>query len=264
MESMQIDNVWTAEKAVPVVRKRNWLSWLSLFFYPVGIFKVWRSKKRWWLKLLYTVLGLPLFLLIFGYAAIVTFGAFLLPLDRTVGHRSDRTIINSEGNYSATFIKTGAETSGAYELVQVELEPYGGNDWHYHNSFEESFTVLDGIVRIGHDGKEMLLNKGDSAKANRKDMHFFKNARGEKSLLLVKTTPAAGLEKTLRVAYGLINDGLLKNDMAQNPWHMALLLAYSESYLPVMPSWLQEPLINSLARIAQWKGEDKVLYKYFK
>jgi hypothetical protein len=52
--------------------------------------------------------------------------------------------------------------------------------------------------------------------------------------------------------------------MTKNPWHMALLLAYSESYLPAMPSWFQEPLINSLARIAQWKGEDKALYKYFR
>lgn len=264
METIQIDKVRTAKNGVPVVKKRNWLSWFSLLFYPVGIFKVWRSNKRWWLKWLYTVLGLPLFLLVFGYAAIVIFAAFLPTLDRNVGYRSDRTIINSGGNYSATFVKTGAETNGAYELVQVELEPYGGNDWHYHNSFEESFTVLDGAVNIGSNGKEVLLQRGDSAKANRKDMHYFKNARDKTSLLLVKITPAAGLEKTLRVAYGLINDGLLKNDMTQNPWHMILLLAYSESYLPGMPSWFQEPLIKSLARIAQWKGEDKELYKYFR
>ena len=109
-----------------------------------------------------------------------------------------------------------------------------------------------------------MLNKGDSADANRTHLHYFKNARAEKSVLLVKIAPAGGLEKTLRVAYGLINDGLLRNDMTKNPWHMVLLLAYSESYLPVMPSCLQEPLINSLAKIAQWKGEDKELFKYFK
>ena len=67
-------------------------------------------------------------------------------------------------------------------------------------------------------------------------MHYFKNALDQKSVLLVKVTPAAGLEKTLRVAYGLINDGLLTNDMTENPWHMSLLLAYSESYLPGLPS----------------------------
>jgi quercetin dioxygenase-like cupin family protein len=265
METLQIDTVRNEKKAAPVVREKSkWASRLWYIFYPAGVVKIWRQKKRLWLKLLYTLIGPPVFLIAFAYSSIVTFAAFLPSLDHTVGNRNDKTIVNSEGNYSATFIKTGAETNGAYELVQVELEPYGGNDWHYHHSFEESFTVLDGAVHIGRNGSEILLNKGDSAKAARKDMHYFKNARGEKSLLLVKIAPAGGLEKTLRVAYGLINDGLLKNDMTKNPWHMVLLLAYSESYLPVMPSWFQEPLINSLAKIAQWKGEDKALYKYFK
>jgi quercetin dioxygenase-like cupin family protein len=264
MESLPAKRVQIEKKAVPVVKKRKWIAGLWLIFYPVGLFKVWQSNKRLWLKLTYTLLGLPLFLLVFTYACIVIFAAFLRPLDRSVGRRADRTIVNGEGNYSATFVKTGAETNGAYELVQVELEPYGGNDWHYHSSFEESFTVLDGAVRIGENGKEILLNKGDSTSVNRSNLHFFKNARGEKSVLLVKIAPAGALEKTLRVAYGLINDGLLKNGMTKNPWHMVLLLAYSESYLPAMPSWFQEPLINSLAKIAQWKGEDKELFKYFR
>jgi quercetin dioxygenase-like cupin family protein len=264
MESIVSNWVRIEKRAVPKAKKGKWISWLWLVFYPVGIFKIWRSKKRLWLKLTYTILGLPLFLVVYSYLAIVTFALFLPPLDRSVGRRIDRTIVNSEGDYSATFIKTGAATNGAYELVQVELEPHGGNDWHYHNSFEESFAVLEGTVRIGRDGSEVLLQKGDSTFAKREHMHFFKNAGSQKAILLVKVTPAAGLEKTLRVAYGLMNDGLLRNDMTENPWHMVLLLGYSESYLPVMPSWFQEPLINSLAKIAQWKGEDKVLYKYFK
>jgi len=264
MDLLQLDRLQTAKSTVLTVKKRKRILWLSLVFYPLGVFKIWRSKTNIWLRLVYTVIGLPLFLLVFGYATIIIFGAFLSPIDRTVGHRTDRTIINGEGNYSASFVKTAAETGGAYELVRVELEPNGGNDWHYHSNFQESFTVLDGEVRIGQNGKEVLLKKGDSATAIKKAMHFFKNAQGEKSVLLVRVTPAAGLEKTLRVAYGLINDGLLKNDMTKNPWHMVLLLAYSETYLPVMPSWFQEPLINALAKIAQWKGEDRELYKYFK
>jgi len=215
------------------------------------------------MKLLYSILALPVFLLVAAYLGIILFAAFLPKLDRTVGNRTDKTIYNREGNYSATFVQTGRETNSAYELVQVELEPHGGNDWHYHTRFTEQFTVVEGQVKIGRNGKEIILNKGQTAEANKKDMHYFKNVLDQKSVVLVKTTPAAGLEKTLRVAYGLMNDGLLKNDMTENPWHMCLLLAYSESYLPGMPNWFQEPLINALAKIAQWKGEDKSLYKYF-
>jgi quercetin dioxygenase-like cupin family protein len=255
---------WTEENAASIEEKNKWKFWFSLLFYPSGVFQIWRGKVRVWIKLLYSVLGFPAFLLGTAYLAIVLFAAFLPPLDRSVGNRPDRTIYNREGNYSATFIKTGHETGNQYELVQVELEPKGGNDWHYHTSFKEQFTVLDGQVKIGGNGQEKLLQKGETTVAEKKDMHYFKNALDERSMVLVKVTPASGLEKTLRVAYGLINDGLLKNDMTENPWHMCLLLAYSETYLPGMPTWFQEPLIIALAKIAQWKGEDRVLYRYFK
>jgi quercetin dioxygenase-like cupin family protein len=252
------------KKTDRTTKKTNRLSMLWYLFYPVGIFKVWRTKQRRWVKMLYSILYFPLFFIFFLYLVIVIFASLLPPLDKTVGVRSDRTIVNSEGNYAATFVETSAETHGRYELVKVELEPNGGNDWHYHKNFQEQFTVLDGSVKIGNNGNETVIKEGETATANHEEMHFFKNARAQKSLLLVKITPAAGLEKTLRVAYGLINDGLLKNDMTRNPWHMALLLGYSESYLQGLPGWFQEPLINSLAKIAQWKGEDKDLYKYFK
>ncbi len=264
MQNISHSAVRIDQKAASTVKKRSWLPALWYLFYPAGVVKIWKGKHTTWIKLLYSILYLPVFLILAVYFGIVLLAAFLPPLDRSVGNRADRTIVNKEGNYAARFIKTGAETGGAYELVEVELEPKGGNDWHYHSRFIETFTVQEGQVRIGQNGKELLLDKGQHATAEKKDMHFFKNTLDRRSVLLVKIEPAAGLEKTLRVAYGLINDGLLKDEMTKNPWHMMLLLAYSESYLPGLPSWFQEPLINSLAKIAQWKGEDKALYKYFK
>lgn len=255
--------VHTEENAVSIVKKSKWKLWLSLLFYPLGVVSIWRSHQRLWVKLSYSILVLPVFLIVAIYTGIVLFAVFLPGLDCTVGDRTDKTIYNREGNYAATFIKTGKETHNAYELVEVELEPHGGNDWHYHSNFVEEFTVMEGQVKIGKNGEEITIHKGETTQADKKDMHYFKNALDKKSVLLVKVTPAAGLEKTLRVAYGLINDGLLKNEMTENPWHMCLLLGYSQSYLPGMPNWFQEPLISALAKIAQWKGEDEVLRKYY-
>lgn len=263
MKSISQNAAWTGQNAASTVRSSQWKFWLLLLFYPIGVVRIWRSKTWWWVKLLYTVLVLPVFLIGSMYAGVVVFAMFLPKLDHTVGDRTDKTIYNIEGNYSATFVKTGKETSNSYELVEVELEPHGGNDWHYHSSFVEEFTVVNGKVKIGKNGEEIILDKGRVTQAEKTDMHYFKNALNTKSVLLVRVTPAAGLEKTLRVAYGLINDGLLKNEMTENPWHMCLLLGYSQSYLPGMPAWFQEPLITALAKIAQWKGEDKVLRKYF-
>ena len=253
-----------APKAEMLLKTRKMRFLLSLLIFPVGLVRIWRVKGWLAAKLIYSIVGLALFLLSTCYLGVVLFSLFLPPLDTSVGANLPRTIYNTEGNYSATFVKTGNETNGAYELVQVELEPNGGNDWHYHKTFAEQFTVVEGQVKIGHDGDEILLDKDQTTTATNETMHFFKNARAEKSVLLVKIIPAAGLEKTLRVAYGLINDKKLKNDMTENPWHMALLLGYSETYLQGLPGWFQEPLINAFAKIAQWRGEDRELYKYFK
>ena len=149
MKDITTVEVCTAEKAGLTAQKSKWKYWLSLLFYPVGVVSIWRGKARLWVKLLYSILVLPIFLLVAAYLSIVLFAAFLPKLDRTVGNRTDKTIYNHEGNYSATFVQTGTETNNAYELVQVELEPHGGNDWHYHTSFVEQFTVVEGSVKIG-------------------------------------------------------------------------------------------------------------------
>jgi quercetin dioxygenase-like cupin family protein len=236
----------------------------AYLFYPVGVVRIWKRSNRFWLKALYTIIGLPLFLALALFTGIVLFAAFLPPLDTTVGNRPDRTVFNSDGNYRSTFLKTGYETGGAYELIQVELEPHGGNDWHYHRRFTETFTVLDGSARVGKNGKESIINAGDSATAHIGDMHYFANPTDSIIHIQVRVTPAAGLEKSIRVVYGLANDGLFDGTITKNPWHMALLLGYSGTYLPDIPGFIQEPLVNALAKIAQWRGEDKELEKYFK
>jgi quercetin dioxygenase-like cupin family protein len=252
--------------SIKTIVKNRFILILSLLFYPVGVYQMWKKPNRFWNRLIYTVLGLPIFIIIFSFIIIITLAAFLAPLDMTVGDRQDRELFNSAGNYGVNFLKTGKETNGSYELVRVDLEPSGGNDWHYHKLFDEQFTVEEGEMIIGLEGKEMILKPGETITAKRNQMHFFKNASAtSKAVLLVKSSPAMGLEKTIRVGYGLANDGEIKeNGFSKNPWHMALLMGYSGSYLQGLPSFIQEPLVNGMAKIAQWKGEDKTLEKYFR
>ncbi len=182
----------------------------------------------------------------------------------SIGDRKDRTVINTEGNYASTFLKTGRETNGAYEQIRVEVEPNGGNGWHYHKTFDEQFTVEQGEITVGLEGKEVKLRAGEQAWARKTQRHFFQNKTATKAVIIVKTTPARGLEKSVRIGYGLINDGQFEGEITKNPWHMALLLGYSETYLDGIPPFIQEPMVKSLAKIAQWKGEDKVLERYFR
>lgn len=237
---------------------------LFFLFFPLGAVRIWKLKKQWLLKVLYTILGIPLFLALYTFLGIVFFAAFLPPVDLSIGDRKDRTVVNSLDHYVSTFIKTSHDTNNAYELIQVQVKPGGGNGLHYHKSFEEEFTVIKGTLTVYLDGVRHDLTEGQSAVAQRKVMHAFENNTKEDILIQVKTTPAKGLEKSIRVAYGLMNTGKWEPDgFAKNPWHLFLLLGYSGTYLPDIPSFVQEPLINSLAKIAQWKGEDKELKVFF-
>ena len=247
------------------IQAKHLLAFFFLLVYLSGLYMVWQWELGFFVKIVCSILGLPILLLLCSFMAMVGFARFLPDLDLTVGNRQDRTIRNNEGNYESTFLETGRDTGGAYELIQVEVEPKGGNSWHYHKSFDEQFTILTGELTVGMNGKTIVLKAGEGATAPRKSMHYFHNATNTTVTILVKATPAKGLEKSVRVGYGLHNTGQWgKGFLPKNPWHLPLLLGYSETYLPKLPGFIQEPLINSLAKIAQWKGEDKALEVFFK
>jgi len=235
-----------------------------LAFYPQGVYKMWKYNSGKGINLLYTIFYLPIFLFVTVLICVSVFAFFLPPLDLSVGERIDRTLYNPGGNYAVTFIATGAETGGQYELIQVELEPKGGNGWHYHKTFDEEFTTLEGEIEIGLEGKVIQLKQGEVVIAEKNKVHYFHNPSDNVSVLLVKTLPARGLEKTLRIAYGLDNDGLSADGLPKNFWHVVLLMGYSESYFGTLPGFIQEPLVVSLSKIAQWLGHDKELDKYYK
>lgn len=242
------------------------LAILFVALYPLGVYAIWKQRYPRWAKIAYSILGLPIFLIFYTYLVIVLLGSVLPDLDPSTSPHLDRTVWNNEGHYSCTFIKTRNETKGEYELMRVGVEPKGGNWWHYHTTFDETFTVVEGELIVETEGKKHVLKKGESTVVRKKDLHQFYNATDSVTLVLVRVTPAAGLEKTIRIAYGLINKGEFSRDnVTANPWHLFLMGCYSNSYPPsFLPTWMQEPFFDGLAKIAQWKGEDKALEVYFK
>ena len=115
---------------------------------PWGLLKLKRLRAPLWLRIAYGVVGVPLFTISYGLAAIVIFALFLPPLDLSVGEGLERTVHYKAGNYASTFLKTAADTGGAYELIRVEIQPQGGNGFHYHRTFEETFTAVEGDLTV--------------------------------------------------------------------------------------------------------------------
>ena len=249
-------------------QKKSALILAILFFicYPAGVYRIWKKDFRpSWIKWVYTIVGFPFFILIYAFAGTVLFASFLPELDRTIGVRSDRTIRNLEDHYTVTFLKTSKETNGAYEEVKVELDPGGGNIWHYHNAFVEKFHVIEGDLTIGMEGKAVSITTGTDTIAPRGMMHKFYNTSSRPVTFLVRIVPARSFEKTIRSAYGLMAKGKSSADgMPNSMWHLFLILGYSESYLEGAPGFIQEPLINALSKIAQWRGFDKDLEQFYR
>jgi len=238
---------------------------LLLVCFPVGVYRTWK-KGSWplWLKLTCSIIGLPIFIISYLFVGIILFAAFLPELNRSIGTRNDRTIVNSADDYSVSFLKTSKETNGAYEEVKVVLNPKGGNEWHYHTAFVEKFHVIEGELTLGMDGKAVKVYTGQDTVATKGVMHKFYNTSDKPVSFLVRIEPARSFEKTIRCAYGLMNTGQSSPDgMPKNPWHLFLIRDYSDSYLQGLPGFFQEPLINALAKIAQWKGADKDLEPFY-
>ncbi len=160
----------------------------------------------------------------------------------------------------ATFLETSEETGGEYSLIEVEVAPGGGNDPHYHLTYDEHFEVLEGALEVLVDKETRTLRPGQKAVAPRNVLHRFRNTTEERAKFLVELRPGhAGFEKAVKVAYGLAYDGRVFADgTPRNPYHLALLLEWSEIRLPGVFT-VAEPLFRLLARRARRKGIDKEL-----
>ena len=231
---------------------------------PWGLRRLWKRGTRWWVLLPAAIITLPVFVVTCAFIGILAFASFLPDLDLSVSEHAPRTVRFAAGNYESTFLETSRDTGGVRELIRVEIQPHGGNEFHYHRTFEETFTAVDGELTVFVGSKVTVLKPGESITAPRGILHTFRNATDKLVTMTVRVEPARGLEKSIRVAYGLSNTNRWYGaSRMKNTWRLVLMLAYSETYMPGMPGFIQEPLVGALARIAQWRGEDAELQEFF-
>jgi quercetin dioxygenase-like cupin family protein len=177
-----------------------------------------------------------------------------------------RKIYNPVQKDYVTFLKTSAETNGAYTLVEVELAPKGGVGIHYHKTYSEKFDCLNGVLSVQLGKSVHPLTSGKSATALPNINHRFFNASNEVCVFQVELRPASrGFEQSLQIGYGLARDGEVhSNGFPKNRLALAWLFDISESNLP---GWMSifEFILRRQAKKARQKGLDKQLVdKYVK
>lgn len=172
----------------------------------------------------------------------------------------DRKIYNPIQKDTVVFLKTHNDTNGEYTLVEVELAEGGGVGLHYHKTYSEKFTCLEGTVQVQLGKTINELQPGNAATAQAMVNHLFRNRSGKPCRFLVELRPASrGFEESLQIGYGLASDGLCKkNGFPKDKLALAWLFDISESNLP---GWMSifEFILRKQAKKAVQKGIDKKL-----
>ncbi len=172
-----------------------------------------------------------------------------------------RTITHPIDGDTSTFLKTSAETNGKSTLCEMELPPYAkGTPPHYHNSYTETFRVLEGELTVSIGKETLTLKKGDSATVPKKAIHSFTNKSAAPVKATVELLPGhQGFENSIYIMYGLANDGKCDKDgLPKNISHLALSAVMSDTSLPGFMT-LVMPIMKVIAKIAQWRGIEKEL-----
>ncbi len=171
-----------------------------------------------------------------------------------------RKIINPVIKDTISFIQTSDETNGKISELVLTLMPNGSNFPHYHKSFSETFTAIDGALGLQIDGTKRILQPTESYTVLPNQVHSFFNPEDKEITFNIKISPGhSGFENSLRILYGLAEDGLTdKKSIPKSLQHIAIIGNMSESYLPGLMKVLS-PIFNFLAKRAKKSGKEQQL-----
>jgi quercetin dioxygenase-like cupin family protein len=132
-----------------------------------------------------------------------------------------------------TVIEGPEDTNNAHMLLEIELQPKGGNALHYHTSFSEEFIPLEGPLGVQLGKQELTLLPGQTALVAIGQPHRFFNQSNKTVRFMVKIVPAnEGFLQSLRIAYGLATDGLTNaTGVPKKLDHLSILTDLSDTRL---------------------------------
>jgi quercetin dioxygenase-like cupin family protein len=92
-----------------------------------------------------------------------------------------------------TIKASGADTGGAFALIEALVPPQNGPPPHIHHREDEAFYVLEGELEFQVDGRRFSAGPGSWVTLARGSLHSFRNVGTTPARILIVVTPA-GLE----------------------------------------------------------------------
>ena len=104
-----------------------------------------------------------------------------------------------------TFKLTGADTNGAFTLIEVKLSPEFGPPPHIHHRQDECFYVLEGALEITYEGRTFTAGAGSVVHLARGRLHTHRAAGNAPARALALYTPS-GLDHFIEEAGTPVTD----------------------------------------------------------
>ena len=176
-----------------------------------------------------------------------------------------RTIVNPIFKDIVTFSQTSSESEGKITEIDITLMPGGNNPLHYHKAHSETFFAIDSEVGVGLEkGKKKILKPVESYTVEPMALHYWFNPTDSKIKFKIEIKPGhEGFENSLRIIYGLAEDGLAnKQGIPKSLRHKAIVACMADMNLPGFFT-LIFPVLERIAKKAKNSGiEQKLVVKY--
>jgi len=178
-----------------------------------------------------------------------------------------RKIINPLYKDTVTFVKTSAESEGKISELEITLLPDGKNPIHYHKTYSETFTAIDGEAGVGlGKNRKKILKPGESYTVEPNNLHYWFNPVDREIKFKVEIKPGhEGFENSLRILYGMAADGLTdKKGIPKSIQHKAIVAIMADMNIPGFFT-LIFPLLKRIAKKAKASGyEQQLVDRYCK
>lgn len=176
-----------------------------------------------------------------------------------------RTIEHPVIGERITFVRTSDETDGELTELMVEQAPGGANPPHFHRSFTETFTPVEGPLGVRMGDARRILHPGETVTVERGTVHNLFNASDRAVRFTVEVRPGQpNLERFAQIAFGLARDGQVgAKGLPRKLSHLALLLELGDVHVPGPTFRVLSPVLRRIADRARRRGVEEDLIRLY-
>jgi quercetin dioxygenase-like cupin family protein len=173
-----------------------------------------------------------------------------------------QTLENPVTGERITFLKTAADTGGAYCEIDLQLTPDGAvPGTHVHPKQEERFEVIAGKMKFRLGLRKIVAGPGEVVVVPAGAVHNFANAGDETARVRVRMTPALKMEELFETTVALAMQGRVNRHGMPKPLDLALFVERfeDEARAPFPPAPVVRVLFAPLRALARLRAAGRGL-----